>query len=113
MKFYLLLHPALGSSLEKENNSTLPFLDVLVCKETSAFLTTVYRKPTFIDLYIRWDSFCSKKRKTNLIKTLTHRALMIWSEFKLDDEVEFITGALCNNGFTQDIARSVIRDQNF
>ena len=31
--------PALRFTLEKENYSTLPFLDVLVCKETSAFLT--------------------------------------------------------------------------
>ena len=54
-------HPVLRFSLEKENNSALPFLDVLVCKETSAFLTTVYRKPTFTGLCIRWDSFCPKK----------------------------------------------------
>ncbi len=71
------MHPALRSSLEKENNSTLPFLDVLVSKETSVFLTTVYRKPNFTGLYIRWDSFCPKKPKKNLMKTRTHRALMI------------------------------------
>ena len=99
------------SALEKENNFPLSFLDVLVCKETSAFLTTVYRKPTFTGLYIRWDSFCPKNRKVNLIKTLTHRALMIFSESKLDDEVEFITGTFCNNGFPEDIVRSVIRDK--
>ena len=51
--------------------SSSSFLDILVSKETSAFLT-VYRKPTFTSLYIRWDSFCPKKRKINLIKTLTH-----------------------------------------
>ena len=27
---------------------------------------TVYRKPTFTGLYIRWDSFCPKKQKINL-----------------------------------------------
>ena len=74
------MHPALRFTLEKENNSTLPFLDVSVCKETSAFLTTVYRKPTFNGLYIRWDSFCPKKWMIILIKTLTHRALMMCSE---------------------------------
>ena len=35
------MHPAL--TLEKENNSTLPFLNVLVCKETSVFLGLVGR----------------------------------------------------------------------
>ena len=58
----------------------LLFLDVLMCKETSVFLTTVYRKPNFTGLYIQWDSFCPQKRKINLIKTLTHRALMMCSE---------------------------------
>ena len=98
---------------QKENNCTLPFLDVVVCKETSAFLMTVYRTPTFTGLYICWDLFCPKKRKIILIKTLTHRALKICSESKLDDEVEFITGTLCNNGFPEDIVRSVIRDKIF
>ena len=32
---------------------------------------------------------------------------MICSEFKLEDEVEFITGRLCNNGLPEDIIRSV------
>ena len=36
---------------------------------------------------------------------------MIYSESKLDDEVELITGTLCNNGFSEDIARSVIWDK--
>ena len=53
----------------------------------------------------------SKKRKINLIKTLTHRALMICSESKLDDEVEFNIRAFCNNGFPEDIVRSIIRDK--
>ena len=29
------MHPALRFTLEKENNSTLPFLNELVCKETN------------------------------------------------------------------------------
>ena len=105
------MHPALRFTLEKKNNSTLPFLDVLVCKETSAFLTAVYREPTLTGLYIRYNPFCPKKRKINLIKILTHRALMIFSESKLYDEVEFIIGTLCNNGSPEDIVRSVIRDK--
>ena len=36
---------------------------------------------------------------------------MICFESKLDDEVEFITGKLCNNGFLEDIVRSVMRDK--
>ena len=60
------IDPALRFILEKKNNSTLPFLNVWVCKETSEFLTTVYHKFTFTGLFIPWDSFCPKKRKINL-----------------------------------------------
>ena len=105
------MHPSLRVTLEKESNSTLPFLYVLVYKEASCFLTDLHRKSTFTGLYIRWDSFCPKKCKFNLIKTLVHRALMICSVSKLDCEVSYITETLCNNGFPEDIVRSVIRDK--
>ena len=55
--------------MEKEANHTLPFLDVKIEKDYSQFLTSIYRKPTFPGQYIRWDSFGSSKRKTNLIGT--------------------------------------------
>ena len=40
-----LLHPALKFTAEKEQNNSLSFLDVLVEKEGTGFLTSVYRKP--------------------------------------------------------------------
>ena len=55
------MHPSLQFTLEKESNSTLPFFNILVYKEASCFLMSVYRKPIFTGLYIRWDSFCPKK----------------------------------------------------
>lgn len=51
------MHPALKFTQEKEAISSLPFLDVLVSRSTSAFITSVYRKPKFTSLYIRWDFF--------------------------------------------------------
>ena len=52
-----LLHPALKFIVEKEQNNSLTFLDVLVEKEGTGFLTSVYRNPTFTGQYIRWNSF--------------------------------------------------------
>ena len=105
------MHPSLRFTLEKESNSTLPFLDVLLYKEESCFLNRVYRKPPFACLYIRWSSFCPKKRKLNLVKTLADRSLMICTKPKLDCEGGFITDTLCNYGFPEDVVRSVIRDK--
>ena len=85
------LHTALHFTFEKEENNSLPFLDVSVEKSDTGFLTSVYRKPTFSRLYTRWSSFCPKQRKISLIKTLTNRALMICSKSKLDSELEKLT----------------------
>ena len=64
-------------------NNFLPFLDVLVTKSNNKFITSVYRKPTFTGQYIHWNSFGPKRRKINLIDTLTHRALKICSKSTL------------------------------
>ena len=73
------LHQSLNFTHEKEVNGKLPFLDVLVEKSNTKFLTSVYRKPSFSGQYNRWDSFGPKSRKNNLIGTLVHRALEICS----------------------------------
>ena len=51
------LHPSLRFTFEKESNLAHPFLDVLVEKFPSKFITSIYWKPTFTGLYLRWNSF--------------------------------------------------------
>ena len=65
------LHSSLSFTIEEENNGQLPFLDVLVERCDSSFLTSVYRKPTFTGLYLDWHSFVPKSRKLNLIRRLS------------------------------------------
>ena len=89
------IHPAL--KLKKENNSILLFVDMLLCKTTTGFLTTLYRKRTFTGLNIHWDSFCPPNGR-----------LMICSKSKLDDEIRFISSTFCYNSFPEGIVRSVI-----
>ena len=57
------LHSSLTFTVEEENDNKLPFLDVLVERCDSSFLTSVYRKPTFTGLYLSWDSFSHRSRK--------------------------------------------------
>ena len=102
-----LLHPALKFTVEEQNNS-LNFLDVLVEKESTGFLTSIYRKPTFTGQYIRWNSFSPKTRKISLIKTLVHRALMICSKTKLGSELDKIKQLFIENGYPTDFLLSCI-----
>ena len=85
-----LLHQALRFTVEKEQNNSLNFLDVLAEKEGTGYLTSIYRKPTFIGQYIRWISFNPKTRNISLIKPLVHKALMICSKTKLGSELDKI-----------------------
>ncbi len=64
----------------------------------TGFLTSVYRKPIFSGLYIRWYSFSLKRTKINLIITLVHRTLMIRSKTRLDSELDKIRAILIENG---------------
>ena len=95
------LHPSLCFTFEKEGNRTLPFLDVLVEKNDHEFVTSIYRIPTFTGQYIRWNSFCPMKRKTNLISTPVHRALVICLNSTLENELSNILSILMNNGYPE------------
>ena len=46
-------HPSLRVTFEAESNLAFPFLDVLVEKSPSKFITFIYRKPTFTGQYLR------------------------------------------------------------
>ena len=107
------MHKSLKFTYEKESNNCLPFLDVLVERHDSRFSTTVYRKPTFTGQYTRWDSFCPKKRKINLISTLTHRAISICSSDKLEDELTKIRSILIANGYPPLVINSTIKQKVF
>ena len=97
------LHPALKFTFEKEHDGKLPFLDILVERTEHGCKTSIYRRPTFSGQYIRWEFFISRKRKTNLIATLVHRALMICTKNKLKQEIDFIKKILLDNGYPEDI----------
>ena len=76
-------------------------MDVLVTESNNKFITSVYRKPTFTGQYIHWNSFGPKQRKTNLIDTLTHRALKICSKSTLKHELENIRSILVQNDYPE------------
>ena len=103
------LHLSLRFTYEKKSNHSLPFLDVLVERHDSEFLTSVYRKPTFAGQYLRWNFFSPQKRKMNLIGTLVHRALMICSKKKLDTELGKIRSILLENGYPEHAINSAFK----
>ena len=81
------LHEKISFTKEVEINNQIPFLDILITKSKAKFLTSLYRKPSFTGQYLHFQSFCTRKRKINLIRTLYHRACMICSPEMLQIEI--------------------------
>ena len=102
------LHPSLKFTFEKEKEKCLPFLDVYVERTDAGLETSVYRKPTFTGQYLRWESFSPLKRKISLISTLVHRALMICTKRRLNEEIERIKKILLDNGYPKNIINTQI-----
>ncbi|XP_048242931.1 uncharacterized protein LOC125375923 [Haliotis rufescens] len=73
-------HPRVQFTIETEKDNQLPFLDVLVCRNSANRIqTSVYRKPTHTDQYIHFNSNYSLRTKTGIISTLTKRAINLSS----------------------------------
>ena len=65
---------------EKENNSQIPFLDVLFIRNRTHLDTTVYRKDTHNDLCLHWDAFTPVLWKRG---TLLNRVCLVCSNKEL------------------------------
>ena len=102
------LHPSLKFIFKKEKDKRLPFLDVYVERTDVGLETSVYRKPTFTGQYLRWESFSPLKVKISLISTLVHRALMICTKRRLNEEIERIKKILLDNGYPKNIINAQI-----
>ena len=100
-------------TMNEEKDNKLPFLDVLVERCLFAFVTCIYRKPTFTGLYSSWNAFAPKSRKINLIKCLTFRALKIYSDNKIKSEFEQIKNFLLSNGYPEQVIVDTINKTVF
>ena len=50
-------------TFKSESKGTMPFLDVLLCRNGRELTTTVYRKKTNNDIYLNWNAFATASWK--------------------------------------------------
>lgn len=107
------LHSSIQFTCEEEMNNKIAFLDVQIEKDLNdqKFVTSIFRKDTFTGLYVKWESFCSKRRKVNLVSTLTHRAILLCSSTRLDAELNNIRKILGDNGYPSSLVNSIIESK--
>ena len=103
-------HQNISFTMEEEINNTLSFLDVQVTRQTDGLLTTsVYRKPTFSGLFLKWDSYVPKQFKKSLVLGFINRAWKICSTYELfDKELQFMKFILKANGYPGNFLESCI-----
>lgn len=103
------LRPSINFTMEKEQNSALPFLDVLVKRQNGHIQTSVYRKPTHTGQYLHQQSNHSAATKEGIIRTLYNRAASICnSEELLQAEVDNLIRDLQQNGYSEKLIRDTI-----
>jgi hypothetical protein len=105
------VHPNFKFTIENETDCQLPFLDVLVCRDSSGcIMTKVYRKPTHTDKYLNFDSVQPISHKISVIDSLARRALTIPSSAALkDEELLTVKKSLLLNGYPQKLIMSRFR----
>ena len=95
-------------TIEKEHNFSLPFLDVLVKRNSrngstttnSLLSTTIYRKPTHTNRYLHYTSHHPKHQKLTVAKTLLSRVnTHITDNTQKHSELQNIRNTLRLNGF--------------
>ena len=78
--YFNTCHPNKSFSLEQEKNGKLSFLHVEVSWEKGKFVTTVYRKPTFRDVFTHFESFLPTVYEFGMVYTLAYFCFKICSE---------------------------------
>jgi len=104
-------HKNIEFTMETEINNELPFLDVLIKRDTLGFHTTVYRKKTFTGTYMNWKSLAPRTYKIGLINCLLNRAQRICSSEKLfKEEVSRIKKILIKNNYPSKLICNQVQD---
>ena len=97
-------------TIERSNNGTMPFLDVLVKQQDSHFNTSVYVKDSNTGHCLNGDSECPQRYKDSTISAYIRRALTHCSTWtQVNEEIERVSQVLVNNGFANDNIQSVTR----
>ena len=105
-------HDRIRFTCETENNNSLSFLDISVCRGNESFSTSTYRKPTFTGLGTNYSSAVNTSYKLNLISCLVDRAYKINSSYHtFCEELDRLRSYFCMNGYSYFSIENFIRNK--
>ena len=83
-------------------------MDVLIKRNDFKFIKSIFRKP-FKGQYLNFKSYCSKRRKVGLIRTLFHRKNKICSRKNFQNDFKVIKYLLIRNGYPYPLIDKVVK----
>ena len=84
-------HPNIKFTFEHEHNNSFLFLDVEICCENNKLTTSVYRKPTFSEVFTNFKSFIHTVYKFGLVYILLQCCFNITSSYeKFHNEINWL-----------------------
>jgi hypothetical protein len=99
-------------TMEIESKKKLPFLDVLVTRNSDGTLGhSVYRKPTHTDRYLNANSHHHPAQKMAVLHTLVNRAIAISDRNHYQSEKNHLSHVLAMNGYSPDNIKRAFRSQ--
>ena len=103
--------PNIQFTYETEENSKLPFLNIMLCRKDNKLVCSVYRKSTNNDIYMNWHSFAPKTWKTGAFKSSIESVILICSnEELLNEELKHLEKVFCEkNHFPKWVIHNVMK----
>ena len=102
-------HQSIEFTCETENNCRLNFLDITIHRNTK-FETSVFRKDSFTNLGMKFNSFIPNLYKNNLISCLIFRAFRISSnESFFARELDFLILFFQKNSFPHQVVQKLFK----
>lgn len=101
-------------TVEKENNSSVPFLDTLVIRSpNNSIILNWYRKPTSSGRYINYYSNHPLNHKFNTIIAMKNRVEHISDDKFVKINLRFLFDTFVNNGYPKHVLNKLIYSSNY
>ena len=105
------IHTSLKFTIEKEQNASLPFLDMKIIRENGRLESTWYTKPTDTGLVMNFHSLAPMKYKRSVVTGFVHRifrSCSTWTNFQ--ESMDRAKQILDKNQYPRSFYDPLIRD---
>ena len=110
LEHFLIPDINMSFSKELEKDEKLSFVDILITKSESRFITSIYRKPTFSGIHLNFKGYIPDVYKFGLVNSLLFRTYKICSNWQIiHKEIKTLKGIWLKNGYPLKVINNCIK----